>query len=141
MNAVTTFLLKYKVFLLGLLGAIGVSLQELLTTTSGTVDLKVYGFALLMAILSYFASQWRGQGITALGILGTLSGVFVATQQTGGFTWTQFITLSIAALLSAVAPPAKPATYENNKTIVDAKKVPADTKTQAPVPAADVPAK
>ena len=132
MNAITTFLLKYKVFLLGLLGAIGVSFQELLTTTAGTVDLKVYGFAILMAVLSYFASQWRGQGITALGILGTLSGVFVATQQTGGFTWTQFIILSIAALLSAVAPPAKPVSYETNKTIVDAKKIPPDTKTQAP---------
>jgi hypothetical protein len=133
MNAITDFLLKYKVFLSGLLGAIGVSLQELLTTTSGTVDWKVYGYALLMAILSYFANQWRGQGITVLGILGTLSGVFVATQQAGGFTWSQFIILSIAALLSAVAPPAKPATYENNKTIVDAKKIPADTKTQAPI--------
>jgi hypothetical protein len=133
MNVITDFLLKYKVFLSGLLGAIGVSLQELLTTTSGTVDWKVYGYALLMAILSYFANQWRGQGITVLGILGTLSGVFVATQQAGGFTWSQFIILSIAALLSAVAPPAKPATYENNKTIVDAKKIPADTKTQAPI--------
>ena len=133
MNSITEFLLKYKVFLSGLLGAIGVSLQELLTTTSGTVDWKVYGFALLMAVLSYFANQWRGQGITVLGILGTLSGVFVATQQAGGFTWTQFVILSIAAMLSAVAPPAKPVTYETNKTIVDAKQVPADTKTQAPV--------
>jgi hypothetical protein len=133
MNVITDFLLKYKVFLLGLLGAIGVSLQELLTTNAGTVDFKVYGFALLMAILSYFANQWRGQGVTILGVLGTLSGVFVSMQQVGGFTWSQFIVLSLAAILSAVASPAKPATYENNKTIVDAKKIPADTKTQAPI--------
>jgi hypothetical protein len=133
MKLITDFLLKYKVFLLGLLGAIGVSLQELLTTNAGTVDFKVYGFALLMAILSYVANQWRGQGVTILGVLGTLSGVFVSMQQVGGFTWSQFIVLSLAAILSAVASPAKPATYENNKTIVDAKKVPADTKTQAPI--------
>jgi len=133
MNTITDFLLKYKVFLLGLLGAIGVSLQELLTTNAGTVDFKVYGFALLMAILSYVANQWRGQGVTILGVLGTLSGVFVSMQQVGGFTWSQFIVLSLAAILSAVASPAKPATYENNKTIVDAKKIPADTKTQAPI--------
>jgi len=99
---------KYKVFILGLLGSIAVSLQELLTTNSADADLKVYGFAILMTALSYIATQWRGKGITILGILGTLSSVFVTMQQTGNFTWTQFITFSVAALLAAVAPPPKP---------------------------------
>jgi len=133
MNATLTGLwTKYKVFIFGLLGAIAVSLQELLTANTGDADLKVYGFAILMAGLSFIATQWRGQGVTILGILGTLAGVFVTMQQTGNFTWTQFITFAIAALLSAVAPPPKPVTYEKDAAIVQAKEVPAVDQVEIP---------
>jgi hypothetical protein len=110
-----------KVFLLGLISAIGLSLNEALTANAAGMDLKVYAFAILMAALSYIANKWRGQGVTILGIVGTLSGVFVQMHQTGNFTWTQFVAFSVAAMLAAVAPPPKSIAYESDPNIVAAK--------------------
>ena len=117
-----TFFLKNKVFLIGLAGAVTVVLQQFLGQP--TVDYKVIGYAVGMAVLSYVANQWRGQAATVLGVLGTLAGTFVAIQQTGTFTWNQFIISAVAALLAAVASPPKPLTYEQNATIVAAKTEP-----------------
>ncbi len=119
-----TFWNKYKVFLLGLAGAIAVSLQEFLTNNT-EANVRVYAFAALMAALSYVATQWRGKGVTIFGIVGTLAGVFVTMQQTGTFTWTQFIYSAIAAVLAAVSSPPKPSSYEHNEAIVEAKQIPA----------------
>jgi len=124
MTNISLFLSKYKVFLSGLAASIAVALNQLLSSSGHSQDLKVYLFAGLMAALSYVSTQWRGQGVTILGIVGTLSGVFVTMQQTGNFTWNQFIMFSVAAILSSVAPPAKPLSYEKNSLIVDAKEVP-----------------
>ena len=117
-----TFFLKNKVFLIGLAGAITIVLQQYLG--QAIVDYKVIGLAVGMAVLSYVANQWRGQGVTILGILGILAGTFVAIQQTGTFTWNQFILSSMFALLAAVAPPPKPASYEKNAFVVQAKEEP-----------------
>lgn len=114
------FILKNKVFLLGLAGAIAVVIQQFLGTPE--INWKVVGFAAGMAALSYVANQWRGQGVTILGIIGTLAGTFVAIHNTGNFTWNQFILSSVAALLAAVAPPPKQKEYEKSPTIVEAKK-------------------
>ena len=114
---ITAFLTKNKVFLLGLLGAIAVCLQGLLTGTPETTDLKVYLFSALIAALSYVSKEWRGQGVTITGILGALAGAFVQLHETGQFSWNQFIIYSILAILSAVAPPAKPESYETDKTL------------------------
>jgi len=119
-----TFLNKYKVFLSGLAAAVAVSLNQLLSTTGHSQDLKVYLFATLMAALSFISTQWRGQGITIFGIVGTLSGVFVTMNQTGTFSWQQFIMFGVAAILSSVAPPPKPLSYEKSAEIVKAKEVP-----------------
>ncbi len=104
------FLSKNKVFLLGLAASIGVALQQLLGKPD--VDYKVLGYAALMAVLSYVANQWRGQGITIVGIIGTLAYTYVSINETGNFTWMQFIIAGVASMLSAVAPPPKPDTYE-----------------------------
>jgi hypothetical protein len=117
-----TFISKNKVFFIGLAAAIAVVLQQFVGQV--IVDYKVIGYAVGMATLSYVANQWRGQGITILGVLGTLSGTFYAISSTGTFTWGQFIVSSMLALLFAVAPPPKPATYEQNTAIVAAKKEP-----------------
>lgn len=114
------FLLKNKVFLLGLAAAITVVLQQFLGQPE--VDWKVVGYAAFMAVLSYIANAWRGQGVTIAGIIGTLAGTFVAIQQTGNFTWNQFIISSIAAILAAVAPPPKLLEYEESEPIKEAKK-------------------
>lgn len=114
------FIIKNKVFLLGLAAAITVVVQQFLGTPE--INWKVVGFAAGMAALSYVANQWRGQGVSILGIVGTLAGTFVSIHNTGNFTWNQFILASVAALLAAVAPPPKQLEYEKSQTIVEAKK-------------------
>src|SRR5579872_1891416 len=113
------FLMDNKVFLTGLLGAIAVALQQFLG--QATIDWKVVGYAALMAVLSYIANTWRGQGPTILGIIGTLAGTFVTVGQTGNFTWNQFIISAIAAILASVAPPPKDKSYEKTPVIANAK--------------------
>lgn len=113
------FFEKNKVFFLGLLAAIAVAIKAFVGQPE--IQWKAVIFAVLMAVLSFIANEWRGQGVTILGIVGTLAYTFVQLNQTGNFTWSQFILMSIAAILSAVAPPAKPLTYEHDPTIEKAK--------------------
>lgn len=113
---------KNWVVVSGFLSAIAVSLQQFVGQPA--VDYKVLGFAALMAVLSFAANQWRGKGVSATGIVGTLAAAFISVYQTGTFSWSQFGVSAILALLSAVAPPPKPATYETDKKIEDAKEVP-----------------
>jgi hypothetical protein len=110
---------RNKVFLTGLAAALALALTEF--TVQPTVDWKVVGYAALMAVLSYAANTWRGQGVTILGVLGTLAGTFVSLQTTGHFTWAQFFISAVAAVLAAVASPPKPLGYEKTSTIENAK--------------------
>jgi hypothetical protein len=127
MSTFQTFLVKYKVFLTGLAGAIALSLNQLLSAAGHTDDLKVYLYAALMAILSYISTQWRGQGMSITGVIGTLSYVFVNMYNSGTFTWTQFMLAAFVAILGIVAPPPKPLSYEHSPAIVDAKTLPSPT--------------
>lgn len=113
------FFQKNKVFLLGMLGSVAVVLQQFIQQP--IIDWKVVGFACFMTILSYVANAWRGQGTSILGILGTLAGTVVSVNQTGHFTWNQFLLSVSIAILAAVAPPPKSKEYENSTTIVAAK--------------------
>lgn len=113
------FLTDNKVFLLGLIASISVAIQAFIGQP--TVEWKAVGFAVLMAVLSYVANTWRGQGVTIAGIIGTLAGVFIQLQQSGTLGWNQFILSAVAAILAAVAPPPKPLSYEKNPVIEKAK--------------------
>lgn len=113
------FLQKNKVFLLGLAASLTIVLQQFLG--SPVVNWIAVGYAAGMAALSYVANEWRGQGVTVLGILGTLAGTFVAVHNTGTFTWNQFIISAVAAILAATAPPPKLKEYEKATPIVKAK--------------------
>lgn len=114
------FLEKNKVFLLGLAAAITVVLQQFLGTPE--INWRAVGFAAGIAVLSFVANQWRGQGVTALGIIGTLAGTFVSIHNTGNFSWNQFILSAAVAILAATAPPPKLLEYEKSAPIVEAKK-------------------
>ena len=106
------FFEKYKVFILGLLGSITIAIQSLMANNPAETDTKVYLFAGLIAVLSFVANEWRGKGVTLIGVIGTLAGVFVTQWQTGKFSWVQFILFGVVAILAAAAPPPKPASYE-----------------------------
>ncbi len=114
------FISKNKVLLLGILGAISVAIKGFIG--QDTIEWKAVGFAALMAVLSYIANEWRGQGVTIIGILGTLAYTFVQLQNSGTFTWNQFILMSVAAILAAVSPPPKPRSYEEDPLIHNAKR-------------------
>lgn len=120
----STFWDKYKVFIFGLIGAIAIAVQTALNDAASDQQLRTYLYAAMMAALSFIATQWRGKNVSITGIVGTLAGVFVTMQTSGNFTWAQFVTSAVLAVLAAVAPPPKPSTYEHNVDIVEAKKIP-----------------
>lgn len=115
-----TFIERNKVFLIGLAASLAVILQQFLATPE--VNWRAVGIAAGIGILSYVANEWRGQGITILGVISTLAGTFVSIHNTGNFSWNQFLLAAGVALLSAVAPPPKLKEYENSAPIVEAKK-------------------
>jgi hypothetical protein len=116
-----TFWEKWKVFFIGLAGSVGLALTEFLKTNSQTIDYKVLGFALLISVLSYVSTTWRGSNVTILGMLGSLVAVAVTMLQNGAFSWQQFILYAVVAILGMVASPPKPASYEKNPAIEKAK--------------------
>ena len=75
-QTIKTFLGSNKVFILGLLAALAVTLQQFIGEPA--VDWKSVGLAGGMAILSFIANQWRGQGLTITGIVGTLAYTFIS---------------------------------------------------------------
>lgn len=119
---VTTFWNKNKVFILGLLSSIALAIEPFAANVEDEVKWRVVGFAALVAVLSYFAKEWRGQGISIVGIIGNISGVFVTVMNTGHFTWNQFILQAILAILTAAAADPKSRGYENTQVIKEAKK-------------------
>lgn len=117
-----TFWDKNKVFILGLLGAAALTLQQFVGQPDDDVKLKAVGFALLMTVLSFLARNWRGQGLSIAGIIGNLAGVFVTIQETGQFSWVQFILQGIIAIIAAAGADPKSRGYENTAVIKEAKK-------------------
>lgn len=117
---IVAFFTTNKVFILGLLAAIAVVLQQFLAEP--TVDWKTVGLAVGIAILSYVANLWRGQGVTILGIIGTLAYVFVQNFASGvPLDWNKLILAALIAISFAVAPPPKSVNYEKSAVIVEAK--------------------
>lgn len=110
---------EHKVFILGGLSAIAVVLQQFL---GKDVHWKVLLFAAMMAALAYLAKEWRGQGLSIVGIVGNLAGVFVTIHQTGNFTWSQFAIQAIVAIISTAVPDPKSRGYEKTDIITTAKK-------------------
>jgi membrane protein implicated in regulation of membrane protease activity len=113
---------KNKVFICGLLGSIALAIEPFAANTSDDVKWKVVGFSALVAVLSFFAKEWRGQGLSIIGILGNVSAVFVTVWNTGHFTWNQFILQLILAILTAAGADPKSRGYENSELIKEAKK-------------------
>lgn len=90
---------KNRVVILAFMSAIILVLQQVMATKE--TDWKVIGFAALTAVLGVMANQWKGKGITILGILGNLAGVFQTIQATGKFTINELILASLLALLTS----------------------------------------
>lgn len=120
-----TFWTKWRVFILGLLSTAVLAVNQLMSSTTEEQDIKVYVLAAAMAALAYIAKEWRGKGVTLLGIIGICAATLA--QNLEGTTepnWTQIIFSILAAVLAAAAPPPKADTYEKDANIVAAKSIP-----------------
>lgn len=115
----TTFWNQNKVFILGLLGAVSVVLQSFLGQKE--INTPALGLAVGLAILAYLAKEWRGQGLSIVGIVGTASGTIYDLYQTGHFSWQQAGLMFTIAIISSASPDPKSRGYENTDVIKQAK--------------------
>lgn len=114
-----SFFNKYKVLIIGLLTAVALPLNDLITT--GETSAKVLAFASVTALLSYAARNFRGQWATIAGFLGTTVATYLTMQENGSVSWAQLVLQLLLQLLAAAAPPAKSRGYENTDLIESAK--------------------
>jgi hypothetical protein len=104
------FLNDNKVVIAAIVSAIILVLQQALSTPP--INWKAIGMAVLIAVLGVLANNWKGKGITILGIIGNLSYAFVTIYQTGQFSWNEFILQSVLAILMTIAPSITPERVE-----------------------------
>lgn len=123
-----TFFQKYQVLIAGLAGALVLVLQQFVSNAETQLDYRALGLAALVAIGGYLGNALRGRGVSVAGILGVVGTTFATIQSSGHFTWAQFGLGVTIGFLAIVAPPPKPATYETNALIKEAKEVPPENQ-------------
>ena len=123
------FWIKNKVFILGLLSAIAVAITPFTQTAEQSEEVKwtAVGYAVLTAVLSYLARNWRGQGLSILGFVGNAAGVAATLLLKGGDLNNQtfIIQLLLQSLLTGIAAAGadpKSRGYEKTEIIQEAKK-------------------
>ncbi|HTE32718.1 MAG TPA: hypothetical protein VK666_20195 [Chryseolinea sp.] len=120
-----TFWQKNKVFLLGLLAAFAAGITPFVQTASTSEQVKwtTVGFAAGLAILSYLAKEWRGQGLSIVGILGNAAGVITTLLSTGGhIDPVQLVLQLLLSVIAAAGADPKSRGYEQSTVIKEAKK-------------------
>lgn len=114
---------KWGVFIVGVLSAIAVALEPMVTNVEANT--QTYVLAGLIAVLSFLAKEWRGKGMTIFGLVGAAAYAAVIQLQTGQpIGWGQFALIIFIKTIFAVIPQPKPDTYEHNEAIVEAKAKP-----------------
>lgn len=111
---------KNKVLILGVLSAIAIALQPIIAGKS--ITWPTVGIAAGLAVLSFFAKEWRGQGMSILGIVGIAAQVIHTQISEGTFSWQRAAVSIFVAIVFAVAPDPKSRGYENTAIIKEAKK-------------------
>lgn len=94
------FIQKNYVFLIGLMGAVSLFLEQ--AVTNQQKDIKVIMLGVLMAAIGYIANAWKGGGITVTGIIGSLSIVFLQLHESGNIDWTMFGLLAVTKVMAAL---------------------------------------
>jgi hypothetical protein len=105
------YIVKNKVFIIGLLVSIIAVAQQFLGTTT---DWKVIAFAVGSAIASYFAKNLTGQWASIAAIAGSLIATISTQSATGHVSWLQII---IQAVVSVVGVLSGSATVQLAKKI------------------------
>lgn len=116
-----TWFNKHKVLIIGLLMAIALPINDLITT--GETSKKVIIISAATAALAFLSRNIRGQWATIIGLIGTTLATYLTMVQTGQqISWSQIVLQFVIAVLAAIAPPAKSRGYENTPLIATAKK-------------------
>lgn len=125
---------KYKVFIMGLIGAI---IYAVMTIDTANITWKSFLMPVVIAVFGYLGKNLRGQWQSIIGVAGTiLIGYF--QQRSGGTqmpgpVFLQWVLAQIGVLYFGLnAPPFKPITYEHNEAIVSAKEIPPVDQVPAP---------
>lgn len=100
---------KYSPLVAAILGAIALVLQQYIGNAA-SADLKVVGFAILIAVLGVVSTYLKGKGASLLGIIGTVGYTFYGLQSDGthSFTWNEFVITATLAVVMVFAPTAIP---------------------------------
>lgn len=98
--------MKYSPLIAAILSAAALVLKEAIE--SGNFDLKVVGFAVLIAAIGAASLVLKGKGSTLAGIIGTVGYVFYTTWNGGGFTWGEFILAAALAIVMLFSPSVQP---------------------------------
>jgi hypothetical protein len=94
--------MKYSPLIAAIIGAVLLVAQQYMGDKEA--DLKVVGFAALIAAIGAASLFLKGKGSTLLGIIGTVGYTFYQIWQTGEFTWNTFILTSVVAVLTLISP-------------------------------------
>lgn len=116
------FFEKNKVFLVGLLAAVLVAIQPFGQTDK--IQWAAVALAGGIAALSYLAKEWRGQGMSILGIIAIAADILILSYQNGGteLNWEKALFNFILAIGFTVIPDPKSRGYEQTDVIKAAKK-------------------
>lgn len=97
---------KYSPLIAAIIGAVILVIQQ--AVSAGNFDLKVVGFAVLIAAVGAAGTFLKGKGASLTGIIGTVLYSFYTIWQTGTFTWNEFILSGVLAVALLFAPTAIP---------------------------------
>lgn len=95
------FIAQNVVIISGILSALTLVLQQAISNHS--TDYKAIGIAAIVAILSFIANAWKGQGITFFGIVATLAGVFVQQYNGTAMDWNTFALAALFAITTTLS--------------------------------------
>jgi len=104
--------MKYSGLIAAILGAIALVIQQ--SMQAGEMDLKVVGFAALIAAIGAASIWLKGKTGTLAAIIGTVGYTFYNIWQSGTFTWNEFILTSVLAVITLIAPTLIP---ERDETV------------------------
>lgn len=94
--------MKLSPLLLAILGAIAMILTNALSHPP--IDLKVVGFAVLIAALGKASEFFKAKGASVLGILGAVGYQLYTMLSSGTFSWREFIVAGLLAALMVIIP-------------------------------------
>ncbi len=108
------FIKENYVFLSSMISALILVLQQALHNLNHntSIDWPSLSYAAFVAIAGAVANEFKGRGITVAGIVGTTASAFVIVNDTGKFTWDQFIVTALIAVLTLFITSFKPQFYE-----------------------------